>query len=237
MSGFRGWLLRFLDQERSFFGSEAEVFEREPNPDVRRERPEETRRSLGDHRLTTDSPRWGPPGTSLAKRGYPREGWPHLEVETEPAPSDLIAEEISPPSGAEAILAEEPTEEEQALLQGLAMPPAAHGQEPPRPDTVDSQAAPLASGAEILEHVFLSLPCPHCGEQYEVPLVNIYLSHEASHERCPVSMPGECPEEHWAELLDEKTLQELAATWRKLEAHARADNGELIIRGLPKERR
>jgi hypothetical protein len=93
--------------------------------------------------------------------------------------------------------------------------------------------APHPSGAELLDHVFLSIPCPHCGERYEVPLENIYLSHQAVHQACPASMPEECPEESWAGLLDEQLLQSLVQIWMGLKANALEDNGDLVIRGSP----
>lgn len=51
----------------------------EEKPDWKEQPGEALRKAMDkespeEHRLTTDSPRWGPPGTSRRVRGYPREG-------------------------------------------------------------------------------------------------------------------------------------------------------------------
>ena len=83
----------------------------------------------------------------------------------------------------------------------------------------------------ILDAVAVSLPCRSWGDNYQVPLKDVLLSHEMLHQGCPVSEETECPPVFQSRLFESKDIEELQRVWIQLENQARADGGELVLMG------
>jgi hypothetical protein len=66
---------------------------------------------------------------------------------------------------------------------------------------------------DILDLVYLVVPCAACGGPYEVSARVARSSDTMLHEGCPVQNPRNCPELHYASLVDPKALDELCAVW------------------------
>jgi len=81
---------------------------------------------------------------------------------------------------------------------------------------------------DILDVLAIRLPCNVCGQTYQVPLSDVYLSHAVMHEGCPVSHESECPPVFQGRLVDGESLQSLRAAWQGVEENAKASGGELI---------
>ena len=82
---------------------------------------------------------------------------------------------------------------------------------------------------DILDIVGINLPCRSCGNDYQVPLRDVLISHALLHEGCPVSQETECPPVFQSRLFERKDVEELQRSWRQLEQRARADGGELVF--------
>lgn len=81
----------------------------------------------------------------------------------------------------------------------------------------------------ILDTVAISLPCRSCGNNYQVPLKDVLLSHTMLHQGCPVSQETECPPVFQSRLFECKDIEELQRAWNQLEQRAQADGGELVL--------
>lgn len=81
----------------------------------------------------------------------------------------------------------------------------------------------------ILDIVGISLPCRSCGNNYQVPLRDVLLSHALLHHGCTVSQETECPPVFQSRLFDRKDIEELQRAWNQLEQRAEADGGELVL--------
>lgn len=81
----------------------------------------------------------------------------------------------------------------------------------------------------ILDSVGICLPCHSCGNDYQVPLRDVLLSHTILHEGCPVREATECPPVFQSRLFARKDIEELERAWNQLEQRARADGGELVL--------
>lgn len=81
----------------------------------------------------------------------------------------------------------------------------------------------------ILDNVGIILPCHSCGNDYQVPLRDVLLSHTILHEGCPVREETECPPVFQSRLFARKDIEELERAWNQLEQRARADGGELVL--------
>jgi hypothetical protein len=84
----------------------------------------------------------------------------------------------------------------------------------------------------ILDAVAISLPCRSCGDNYQVPLKDVLLSHRMLHQGCPVSQETECPPLFQSRLFERKDIEELQSAWSRLEDRARSDGGELVLLGV-----
>lgn len=82
---------------------------------------------------------------------------------------------------------------------------------------------------DILDLVYLVVPCAACGGPYEVSARVARSSDTMLHEGCPVQNPRNCPELHYASLVDPKALDELCAVWARVEAAARAGGCEAVL--------
>ena len=81
----------------------------------------------------------------------------------------------------------------------------------------------------ILDAVGISIPCRSCGNSYQVPLRDVFLSHAVLHEGCPVSPETECPPVFQSRLFGRKDIEEFQRAWNRLEQRARSDGGELVL--------
>ncbi len=81
----------------------------------------------------------------------------------------------------------------------------------------------------ILDSIAVRLPCRRCGEEYEVPLRDIVLSHAMLHEGCPVLEESECPPLAQSKLIGLGPLEDLQYIWDRLEESARAAGGRLVL--------
>ena len=82
---------------------------------------------------------------------------------------------------------------------------------------------------DILDSIAIHLPCLACGQEYEVPLRDILLSHRMLHEGCPISVETECPPLAQSKLVGVGLLEDLQRDWGRLEASARAAGGHLVM--------
>jgi len=83
---------------------------------------------------------------------------------------------------------------------------------------------------DILDLVRLVVPCAACGGTYEVSARVARNSDTMLHEGCPVQNPRNCPELHYASLIDPQVLDELCAVWGRVEAAARTHGCEAVLR-------
>jgi len=81
----------------------------------------------------------------------------------------------------------------------------------------------------VLDAVGIRLPCRSCGNNYQVPLRDVLLSHTMLHEGCPVSQETECPPVFQSRLFQRTDIEELECVWKHLEQRAQADGGELVL--------
>lgn len=81
----------------------------------------------------------------------------------------------------------------------------------------------------ILDSIAVRLPCRTCGEEYEVPLRDIVLSHGMLHEGCPILEETECPPLAQSKLIGLSLLEDLQRVWERLEESARAAGGRLVM--------
>lgn len=88
----------------------------------------------------------------------------------------------------------------------------------------------------ILDQVSIRVPCKVCGEIYEVPLSDIFLSHTVVRCGCPVTQETECPPVFQIRLFDREHIKALSSAWEQLELQARASGGELVISVLERRR-
>ncbi len=81
---------------------------------------------------------------------------------------------------------------------------------------------------DILDVLAIRLPCNVCGQTYQVPLSDVFLSHSVIHEGCPVPHESECPPLFQSRFFTGDALQRLQTAWRVLEESAKSSGGELI---------
>jgi len=81
----------------------------------------------------------------------------------------------------------------------------------------------------VLDAVGISLPCRSCGNNYQVPLRDVLLSHTMLHQGCTVSQETECPPVFQSRLFERKDIEELERAWNHMEQRARGDGGELVL--------
>lgn len=83
----------------------------------------------------------------------------------------------------------------------------------------------------ILDAVGISLPCRSCGDNYQVPLRDVLLSHKMLHQSCQGFPETECPPAFQSRLFERKDIEELQRAWSQLENKAATDGGELVLMG------
>lgn len=83
----------------------------------------------------------------------------------------------------------------------------------------------------ILDAVGISLPCRSCGDNYQVPLRDVLLSHKILHQSCLDSPETECPPVFQSRLFERMDIEELQRAWSQLENKAATDGGELVLMG------
>jgi hypothetical protein len=81
----------------------------------------------------------------------------------------------------------------------------------------------------ILDQVSIRLPCNACGQSYEVPLRDVFLSHTVVRCGCPVSQETECPPVFQIRLFDPEPIKALSSAWDQLARRAHANGGELVF--------
>jgi hypothetical protein len=94
--------------------------------------------------------------------------------------------------------------------------------------------AQVVLSMNIFEAVSVRIPCKVCSQHYEVPLSDILLSNRMLKEGCPVREESECPPLFQTRLISPEILQELVVAWNRLENNVRHNNGELVIREMPR---
>ncbi len=82
----------------------------------------------------------------------------------------------------------------------------------------------------IVDHVFIRMPCNVCGQSYEVPLRDILLSHTLVRCGCPVHEETECPPIFQIRLFDREPIKSLSSAWEQLARRAASNGGQLVIR-------
>ncbi len=82
---------------------------------------------------------------------------------------------------------------------------------------------------DLLSLAAIRLKCFECGGWYFVPLRDILLSHRVLHDGCPVATETECPPVFQCRLATDCAVTALDEAWRRLEARAKADGGELVL--------
>lgn len=85
---------------------------------------------------------------------------------------------------------------------------------------------------DILESVFLVVPCSACGGTYEVSARTARSSEAMLHDGCPVQSTHECPQTHYASLIDPEALDDLCRAWARVEAAARSHGSVAIVRSI-----
>jgi len=106
---------------------------------------------------------------------------------------------------------------------------AAHEERVKRARHSGHEEAPV----DILTAIAIELPCNVCGRRYEVTLAQVLLSKDTLlHEGCQVRRESECPPLAYATLLERELIENLEATWQRLEQGARAVGGNLRLRQL-----
>ena len=88
----------------------------------------------------------------------------------------------------------------------------------------------MSEEVNILNHVFIRMPCNACGQKYEVPLGDVLLSHTVVRCGCPVREETECPPVFQVRLFDREPIKTLQSAWEQLARRAEADGGELVLR-------
>ncbi len=80
---------------------------------------------------------------------------------------------------------------------------------------------------DILDAAAISLPCPRCGQQYQVTLRQVAVSQDMMHQGCPVPYSTECPPLSQARLFRPAMVRDFEAAWRRLERRATKMGGTL----------
>jgi hypothetical protein len=88
----------------------------------------------------------------------------------------------------------------------------------------------MSQAVDLLDHVFIRMPCSACGQTYEVPLQDILLSHTVVRCGCPVHHETECPPVFQVRLFDREPIAKLRSAWEQLARRAEADGGTLVLR-------
>lgn len=83
---------------------------------------------------------------------------------------------------------------------------------------------------DILSAVVLELPCPNCGQTYEVAVAQVMESQQMLNEGCACRSETECPPLYLARLLSHDDLQALCNIWRGLSGQANNHGGKLLLR-------
>lgn len=82
---------------------------------------------------------------------------------------------------------------------------------------------------DILQYVSVSVPCPGCGQHYDVPLRQILVSQQMLHEGCPVASDTECPQVTYAVLANEAILEDFQRSWARLVAQIRHSGFDITV--------
>ena len=86
---------------------------------------------------------------------------------------------------------------------------------------------------DVLRAVAVRLPCPQCGQRYEVTLAQILAAQEALRHECLARGEVECEPLFHAPLLAHDLIEEFREVWGRLDAAARAQGSELRIEAVP----
>lgn len=96
-------------------------------------------------------------------------------------------------------------------------------------DRQSTTAASRPAEIDILQHVSVSVPCPACGQHYDVPLRQVLLSQQMLHEGCPVATETECPQVTYAVLVNEAILADFQRSWARLVAQVRHSGFDVTV--------
>jgi hypothetical protein len=83
---------------------------------------------------------------------------------------------------------------------------------------------------DILQVIVLELPCPNCGEKYQVSVAQIIASQQMLDEPFACRSETECPPMYLSRLLKREDLVRLREVWASLRQQANDAGGELLIR-------
>ncbi len=96
-------------------------------------------------------------------------------------------------------------------------------------DRQSTTAADRPADIDILQYVSVSVPCPTCGQHYDVPLRQVLLSQQMLHAGCPVAAETECPQVTYAVLANEAILDEFQRSWARLVAQVRHSGLDVTV--------
>jgi hypothetical protein len=87
---------------------------------------------------------------------------------------------------------------------------------------------------DILDTIGIRIRCRICGHTYEVPLRDVLISHSMMrHGGCPISEETECPPQAQIFLFEDNEVAALQDAWKKLQARAQKDGGDLVLMSQP----
>ena len=84
---------------------------------------------------------------------------------------------------------------------------------------------------DILEQVLLEWPCAVCGAACTIPARLARESEAMLCAGCPVDTDRECPQLHYAALMEPGLLDELTVVWKRIEEAARAHGCSVTMTG------
>ncbi len=77
----------------------------------------------------------------------------------------------------------------------------------------------------ILDHVAISVPCPSCSGEFNVPASVVLYGQSATTPVCPGCSDYECESRFVATLVEPQALAELEAAWASFEASVTSHGG------------
>ena len=81
-----------------------------------------------------------------------------------------------------------------------------------------------------LDDLQLELPCPQCGQLYQLSLGVIASSQRLMHDGCPVTDERECPPEFYGPLLEPGLIGDLEVLLERLATAAQSLGGHVVAR-------
>src|SRR5579884_81794 len=82
--------------------------------------------------------------------------------------------------------------------------------------TPSSVGTTAPADLDLLQQIAVSVPCPSCGQHYNITLRDVLTSQDVLHEGCPVCHETECSPLAYAALADEAALRDFEQSWSRL---------------------